>query len=282
LALSSGVSAALGTEAVSRQAAPVGAAAADSATPGAARAAALARAKARAVAYFAGAPIAADPGWLSLFGYMHRRFGLVVRNASGVPLHEVRAGVTRPEIYAVYRRIDDPAASVDKRQIADLPTAIDRITASALHCDRIPLPEDWPQILLQATRAGAYALTHAVLAAQWSVENGCVTRERLADVRREQETRLVDLVNRRDELTGRFDAATDIWIEAIAMLYYSGGGTRVRGEWLDSLLALQRPDGGWPRAPGAKVADPHATALALWVLLENLQPAPPIAWIQRP
>jgi len=242
---------------------------------------ALEDAKRRAVAYFASAPVAADPGWLSLFGYMHRRFGVVVRNAAGVPLHEVRAAVARPEIHAVYRRIDDPSAAVEKRQIAELPTAIDRITASALHCDRIPLPPEWPQILLNATRAGAYALTHAVLAAEWSVENGCMERSQLAALRGEQETRLVELVKARDQLTGRYDTATDIWIEAVAMLYYSGAGARVEPEWVDSMLALQRPDGGWARGPRATVSDPHATALALWVLLENLEPGAPIAWIRR-
>jgi len=251
------------------------------AAPGAARNAVLEATKARALAYFTSPRITPDPGWLSLFGYMHRRFGLVVPDAAGTPLHTVRAGVARPEVFAVYRRIDDPSARVEKRQIAELPTAIDRITASALHCDRIALPDDWVQILLKATRAGAYALTHAVLAAEWSVENGCLERAEMEDLHRQQELHLVELVARRDELATRYAAATDIWIEAIAMLYYSRAGARVRDEWIDSLLAAQRPDGGWPRGPAATRSDPHATALALWIVLENLDPAPPIAWIRR-
>ena len=81
-------------------------------------------------------------------------------------------------------------------------------------------------------------------------------------------------------LAERHAASSDQWIEAISMLYYLGAGSRVRAEWIDDLLAGQRPDGGWPRHPRAALSDPHPTALALWVLLEQLQPdAAAIRWI---
>jgi hypothetical protein len=64
------------------------------------------------------------------------------------------------------------------------------------------------------------------------------------------------------------------------MLYYLGARDRVQPAWLDAMLTAQRTDGGWPLGPGATRSDPHPTALALWVLLENLEPeAPPIRWI---
>ena len=243
-------------------------------------AARLERAQTAALRYFATSVETADPSWLSLFGYMHRRFGLDARLASGAPAHTLRDGVARPEVYAIYRRIDDPAAQVDKAAIAALPTAIDRITASALHCDRIPLPADWVQILAKASRAGAYALTHAVLATEWTVENGCRTRQDVTALHAEQVRLLEQLIEQRATLASQYESATDLWIEAMAMLDYSGAGDRIRAAWIDDLLSQQRADGGWPRHPRATRSDPHATALALWVVLAQRQPqAPPIRWI---
>src|SRR6187455_1532904 len=72
-----------------------------------ARAARLERAQTAALRYFASSVETADPSWLSLFGYMHRRFGVYARLASGAPAHTLRDGVARPEVYAIYRRIDD-------------------------------------------------------------------------------------------------------------------------------------------------------------------------------
>jgi len=243
-------------------------------------AARLERAQTAALRYFATSVETADPSWLSLFGYMHRRFGVDARLASGASAHTLRDGVARPEVYAIYRRIDDPDAQVDKAAIAALPTAIDRITASALHCDRIPLPADWVEILAKASRAGAYALTHAVLATEWTVENGCRTRQDVTALHAEQVRLLEQLIDQRATLAGQYESATDLWIEAMAMLDYSGAGDRIRAAWIDDLLSQQRADGGWPRHPRATRSDPHATALALWVVLAQRQPqAPPIRWI---
>lgn len=248
-----------------------------------ARAARLAAARERGLAWFATAVATPDPSWLSLFGYLRRRFGLEARLAGGAAPDARRDPVARPEVDAIYRRIDDPHAAVDKAAIAALPTAVDRITASALHCDRIPLPADWPAILARASRAGGYALTHAVLATEWTLEHGCRPRADLAGLRAEQIELLVALVERRAALATRYAAATDLWIEALAMLDYAGAGDRIRAAWIDDLLAAQRADGGWPAHPRAARADPHATALALWALSTQLQPqAPPIRWLAPP
>ena len=242
--------------------------------------AALRSAQDRAVRYFAEQVAVADPSWQAIFGYLRRRYGVEARLAGGAELHSVPGGTARPEVAAIYRRIDDPNAQVDKAAIAALPTAIDRITASALHCDRIPLPADWVPILGKASHAGAYALTHAVLATEWTVENGCLPRPQVAALHEEQVRLLVQLVNERAALPARYTSASDLWIEAMAMLVYSGAAAEIRPEWITDMLALQRPDGGWPAHPRATRSDPHASALALWVVMAQLQPnAPPIRWI---
>lgn len=239
-------------------------------------------AKDHAIHYFATHVHEADPSWLSLFGYMHRRFGIVATLASGQAAHDIQIGVQRPEVFEIYRRIDDPSAAVDKRKIAALPTAIDRITASALHCDRIPLPDDWVDILRRASVAGGYALTHSVLATEWTVENGCRTRKDVEGLHATQIAWLLTFVQKRHDLADNLDAATDMWIEAIAMLYYVGAGDMIPSEWLEEIVQIQNDDGGWSRSPHEDRSDPHASALALWVLLEHLRPGiPHTTWIRQ-
>jgi hypothetical protein len=130
--------------------------------------------------------------------------------------------------------------------------------------------------------AGGYALTHGVLATEWTVENGCRTRADVEALRTDQIAWLVTFVQRRHDLKDKFDAITDMWIEAVAMLYYIGAGDMARPEWLEEIVRIQNDDGGWSRNPYEGRSDPHATALALWVLLEHLEPdAPRTPWIQQ-
>lgn len=242
----------------------------------------LETARTRALHYFAGQVEHVDPGWSNLFGYMHRRFGLEAHDARGRALHAVPEDPSRPEVAAIYRRLVDPDAAVPAEAIADLPHVIDRITATALHCDRIGLPPDWPRILREASRKGGYALTHAALAGQWTLENGCLEWSELAGLQAEQVERLLELVEARRDLAERFRTPTDLWIEAMAMLHYLGAGTRLPEGALDDVLDAQRRDGGWASHPRARRSDPHASALALWVVLEELDPtAPRVVWIPQ-
>ena len=142
----------------------------------------------------------------------------------------------------------------------------------AIHCARIPLPGTWIGILSEASRKGDYFLTHAVAAAEWSHENGCLSEMQLAPLHAEQVPLLVELIEDRKRLESEHRVGTDLWIEALAMLFYSGSGDRVRPEWIGALLDRQHPDGSWPANPRSKRGDPHATALGLWVTLEALVP----------
>lgn len=242
----------------------------------------LVTAKEAALAYFPRHVEQLEVGWSVIFGYLHRRFGVSVTTADGRLVHTAREGVVPPEMFHVFRRLVDPGARVEVIEIAELASPIDRISASAIHCRQIPLPDDWVEILGKATEKGAYALTHSVAAAEWTLENGCRQEMQLAAVHMEQVRRLEQLANDRHRLENLHAAGTDIWIEALAMFFYSGAGDRVDPDWIDTLLDLQRSDGGWPVHPKAQASNPHATALALWVLLEVLEPeAEPTTWIPR-
>ncbi|MGH0028862.1 MAG: FG-GAP-like repeat-containing protein [Myxococcota bacterium] len=234
-----------------------------------------------ALAWFEREARPVDPSWAGLFAYYQRRFGLEVVDARGAPLHTATAARARPEVAAVFRRLVDPGAAVRPAVLASLEHEIDRMTAGALHCDRIPLPDDWKDTLAAAGRAGGYALTHAALAGQWARENGCDGHEAAAALRPDQVEALLALVAERDTLAGRFDTPTDLWLEALAMLAYLGAAERIPDDALADLLAARLPDGGWPLAPGGP-SHPHPTALALWPLLERrTPPSPRVAWIPQ-
>ncbi len=217
-----------------------------------------------------------DPSWAGLVNYMHRRFRipLEVRSPSG-------AGQDSSPMARIFARIDDPAATIPKQEIADLEHVVDRITASALHCDRITLPPNWVEILGKASRAGGYALTHAALASRWTVENGCLDEAAVAGLQSEQIGLLVDFVDKRRQWSARYEAATDMWFEAVVMLYYLDAGSQVRREWIREILKLQRSDGGWARTPREDRSDTHASVLALWALLENREVVDKVPWLGR-
>lgn len=240
----------------------------------------LVAARDAALAYFPAHVTQLEVGWSVIFGYLHRRFGVTVAIADGRTAHDAREDVVPPHIFRVFRRLVEPGARVEVIEIAELESPIDRISAAAIHCNEIRLPDDWVDVLQKATDKGAYALTHGVAAAEWTLENGCREELDFAGLHIAQVRALQALLDDRAGLAARHAAADDIWIEALVMLYYSGAGDRVRPEWIDQLLDLQRSDGGWAAHPRHARSDPHATALALWVLLEILEPdAPRIPWI---
>ena len=242
-----------------------------------------ASARRRAVAYFEGQVDGRDASWGSLFGYMHRRFGLVVQDRNGSWLHEPVAGRGPQTWTRLYDRLDDPGVVANAAEIAGIRSETDRMTALALHCDRVALPENWPEVLRAASKAGGYALTHAALAVRWTIENGCASASRLAPIVALQRERLAEMAASRDLLEERYPNGTDLWLESIVMLYYLGGRAAVDDSLVREVVALQRADGGWPLGRTAAGSDPHATALAMWILLEKEQPdAPPIRWIAAP
>ena len=161
-----------------------------------------------------------------------------------------------------------------------LPSSVDRLTARALHCDRHPLPDAWLEALDAETERGSYALTHAALAGEWALENGCLSAAAIRPVRRQQVELLEQLASQRAELAAKRSASDDLWLEALAMLHYVGEPDRVPNVWIDAVLDAQQVDGGWAPHPVGMASHPHPTALALWVLLEYLHPnAPPAPMI---
>lgn len=228
-----------------------------------------------ALRYFAEEVEVPDPSWSYLVPYLAGEYTTEIRFSSGLRFGPGPGGdrdaLPTP---AVYRRLLDPGASVDRQEIAELDSTVDRMLAVALHCDHLGVPESWLRTLRSAGDRGGYALTHAALAIGWTLENGCLTPADAGPLRSRLLGQLEELIDRRSELAARNPRASDIWIEALALFGYLGAKTRVRPEWLEALRALQRPDGGWPEHPQAENSSPHTTAFALWALLEALANEP--------
>lgn len=225
----------------------------------------------RALRYFAEAVPEAEPGWSYLLPYLASRFGVEIRLGGG----SVVTPGARPLLPTLppFRRLFRASEESDAAAIAALESPIDRMLAAALHCDRLGLPGDWLGVLRAASERGGYALTHAVLATEWTIENGCLGYLDAARLRREQLEALLGLIEERDALAAKDPRAADIWIEALALVHYVGGRSRVDEASVRDVLALQRGDGGWPEHPDLAHSSPHTTAFALWVLLERAAPA---------
>lgn len=175
----------------------------------------------------------------------------------------MRTGDKLADMLAVFRRLMDPGARATVADIDALHFPIDQVTSAALHCQTVPLPADFFLTLDEMVELGGYAMTHAIIASQWLLENGCVPAETIA-VRRPQH--VAALLRQIEKEEGQL---TDRRVEALATLFYIGAGDRARPEWLEFVLQRQLPDGHWPGyadQPQTPIA--HTTLMALWMLLE--------------
>lgn len=182
----------------------------------------------------------------------------------------IRTGDRLGDMLAIFRRLIDPSAHATVADIDALQMPIDQVTTTALHCQTVPLPADFLLTLDEMVDLGGYNMTHAIIASQWLLENGCIAPEAIAA----RKQRNIDALLRQIEKDE--GQLTDRRVEALATLYYIGGGDRVRPEWIDFVLQRQLPDGQWPAyADQPQTPNPHTTLMALWFLLEARSAAAP-------
>jgi hypothetical protein len=188
-----------------------------------------------------------------------RRFGATPVACPDADGHASGAG---SQIQA-FRRICDPAHIAPVEVIRGLGNGIDRVTAAALHCNHTPLAEDYrEQFQRLLTSDDREAAVHTGLALAWLGENGCEIedRERLESAVASRLQRELD------------DNADDPSIEAAVFLSLLGRVDLVPERFVELVLDLQRPDGGWPMAGRRAGPDAsshwHTTFLAVWLMLE--------------
>jgi hypothetical protein len=169
-------------------------------------------------------------------------------------------------IMRVFRRIADYDNVLQHDDLYSISWELDVLTVPALYCDRLELPADYSESLLLASRGGGYSLTHALLAHIWIQENGCELPL--------SEEFVEYLYHANAELINENSVVDDLELEAATFLYLAGQGDLVGDDFIESVLEVQKDDGGWlfsSDEPGD--SDWHASVLALLLLLHLEYPA---------
>jgi hypothetical protein len=166
------------------------------------------------------------------------------------------------------RRIADYNNSAQVDSFSAVQDPLNQITIPALYSDRLPLPENYSDMLNEYLNDSGYMMTHALLATIWLQENNC-TVPNLPD------NFTQCLYSSTAALITNDTTVTDLEVEAAAMLYEAGQGTLVNGNFVQNLINAQNVDGGWSLTSNAtESSNWHTTVLALMVLLYVENPAP--------
>jgi hypothetical protein len=218
----------------------------------------------KAVNYLKGT---SEPYLLLMLDVMHRRFG-IGEFADALPRYDqlIAANPDGANMLRVFRRIADHDNPLQPGDLDAVTEESDRITVPALYCDREGLTANYPSFLYSEATQGGYMLTHVLLACIWLQENGCGVAVSNSFVE-EVYTATATLVN-------GDSVVDDLELEAAAFLYLAGQGARVNSTFVDRVLEVQNPDGGWRHysdIPGASYG--HASVLGLMVLLHVEYPA---------
>ena len=144
---------------------------------------------------------------------------------------------------------------------------LDLITLPALYCDRLDLPGNYSQLLIDGASEGGYKLTHVLLAWIWLQENGGEVKL--------SESFVENMYLDNAALINTDDVVTDLELEAAAFLILAGQNELVNESFIDQVIAAQASDGSW----GGTVKRWHTTVLGLMYLLHMEFPSdnyPPV------
>ena len=203
-----------------------------------------------------------EPDALLWLDVMHRRFG-IEEFADALRRYD-QVLIEQPEqapLGRVLRRVADRDNPIQPKDWDSVVHPSDRITVSALYCDKLGLPPSFAEALTNAFSQGGYYLPHVLLASFWIQENGCrlaLPREFIDDVYNANAALIHNDPTR----------VTDLTLEASAFLYLARKGALVDDVFVEHVIASQNSDGGWGEArdrPGH--SDWHSSVLGLLLLV---------------
>jgi hypothetical protein len=200
-----------------------------------------------------------------LFDYLQRSFGLdpklsVAKSPFDIPQKEDSQSV---EIRYL-ARIAFPDEVMKERPKQE-PEGISFTNIYAANCDNLGLPNNFWAAMDEQYKSGGYYLTHDSLAFRFLKDNKCAIPDDAKVLESQVNRGMVAIVNDPD-------TSADLRYEAIAFLLLAGERSEIKQEWVDQIASEQLSSGGWAVKKENKVADDHATLLAMWSLLQYQNP----------
>lgn len=139
---------------------------------------------------------------------------------------------------------------------------MERMMLGALHDEFYD--DFWPIAFQLQLEEGEFGLTHAAVSYQWMKELGKelpLAKKGLKKVKRE----LKKLIRKSKE-------NLDLHFEAMAILHYLFPNTAYKKSQINRLVQFQEDDGGWSIMADHNYSSDHTTMLAVWNLLNYLEP----------
>lgn len=129
----------------------------------------------------------------------------------------------------------------------------------AMYCKEQPFPADYSSYASDAIAKGSYDLTHVLIGYAFAKEAGCAYPLPADEVEEMVQATAAMLAG-----TGM----TDLQLEAALILAWLDRDELLPQDTLSRTLSVRWKNGGWGQTPTSKVADGHATMLALNLMLE--------------
>lgn len=140
----------------------------------------------------------------------------------------------------------------------------DRLTLNAMYCDMLPVSDDFINKLDYYSDSGdIYMITHCALALQFLHENNCFSFDN-----KEYKELHTKLSNKMSEFLDSTEFVLDPYVESVMMLFYIGSGNYVCENYIQKIINVQLPDGGWSKYKSENycISNDHTTVLAIWAL----------------
>lgn len=202
--------------------------------------------------------------------YVQRKFSLDPKlGPDQVPIDLYENPRTYPEHLHFLARIAYPNRIVKVApNMQEMDDDVKFMNIYSINCDRMDLPTNFWGMMDKNTKEGGYYTAHTILALAFMKDNGCTLPTEANDLKEQAIEALV-------KIAGDSTVSPDLRYEVTAFLLMDNRHDLVKQEWIDQIIAEQRPDGSWIHEFGDSKDDPHTTLLALWSLLEYARPNTP-------
>lgn len=208
---------------------------------------------------------AAHPFQRLLFDYLQRSYKLNSRlSVAKSPFDIPQKDDSQSTELRYMARIAFPD-KVMKEKPKQEPEGISFSNIYAANCDNLPIPGNFWAAMDEQYKSGGYYLTHVALAFRFLKDNKCAISDDAKVLESQVNKGMIAIVNDPETVA-------DLRYEAIAFLLLGGQRSDVKQKWINQIANEQLPNGGWAVKNGNKVADDHATLLAIWALLQYSRP----------